>query len=107
MRPITLRRLSTRPRQRLPGSGVPGLARPDASAREIALIGVVAALDALHAACMVEVVATPLERAEDLAPRQRLQIVRWLREATVHDARTGSTEGIDELMSRLNPEEKP
>lgn len=107
MRPLTLPRLSDRPRQRLTGSSVPGLARPDATGREIAVLNVISALDLLHAAVMVECVLTPLERPEDLAPRHRLQVVRWLREAVAHDARTGGTEGIDELWNRLNPEETP
>jgi hypothetical protein len=92
----------------LTGSSVPGLAKPDATAREIALLGVISALDNLHAAVMVECVLTGTpERPEDLAPRHRLQVVRWLREAVAHDARTGGTEGIDELWNRLNPEETP
>jgi hypothetical protein len=82
----------------------------DATAAEIARLGVLQAVDNLMAAALVELFVTPTpsdQPASRQPARQLVAVARHLQEALTTDAQTGGTAGLDELFDRLNREEKP
>jgi hypothetical protein len=77
-------------------------ARSDATAVEVAKVGVLRAIDHLVAAGNVELAVTP--PGAGIAAHRRAAIFRFLQEALYRDDQTGTSAGTDEIWTRFNSE---